>query len=69
MAQQTNGVRADSAVKNLTRGKVWCFAMGQFGWSLLAALISSYVTAYYVPDAATIEAGQPLFIHQGAIFL
>ena len=55
--------------KQLTRGKVWCFALGQFGWSLLAALISSYVTAYYVPDEATQLAGQPLFIHQGAIFL
>ena len=55
--------------KELTQGKIWCFALGQFGWSLLAALISSYVTAYYVPDAKTIEAGQPLFIQQGAIFL
>ena len=60
---------AIGGVRQLTQGKIWCFALGQFGWSLLAALISSYVTAYYVPDANTIEAGQPLFIHQGAIFL
>ncbi|MBQ9409083.1 MAG: MFS transporter [Clostridia bacterium] len=60
---------ANGGVRQLTQGKIWCFALGQFGWSLLAALISSYVTAYYVPDANTIEAGQPLFIHQGAIFL
>ena len=29
------------AVKKLSTGKVWCFAVGQFGWSVLAALISS----------------------------
>ncbi len=58
-----------SGVKQLTQGKIWCFALGQFGWSLLAALISSYVTAYYVPDKATIKAGQPLFICQSALFL
>ena len=70
MTQKTErGVQAGANVKTLTRGKVWCFALGQFGWSLLAALISSYVTAYYVPDETTIAAGQPLFIHQGAIFL
>ena len=70
MTQKTErGVQSGANVKTLTRGKVWCFALGQFGWSLLAALISSYVTAYYVPDETTIAAGQPLFIHQGAIFL
>ena len=58
-----------SSVKSLTRAKIWCFAIGQFGWSLLAALISSYVTNFYVPDEVTQQAGQPLFIPQGAIFL
>ena len=58
-----------SSVKALTRAKIWCFAIGQFGWSLLAALISSYVTNFYVPDEVTLQAGQPLFIPQGAIFL
>ena len=68
VANNTSGEQAKPK-RQLTLGKVWCFALGQFGWSLLAALISSYVTAYYVPDEATQLAGQPLFIPQGAIFL
>ena len=57
----------EKPAKKLTRGKVWCFALGQFGWSLLAALISSYATNYYVPDENTIAEGQPFFIPQGAV--
>ncbi len=67
--RDTRETHSGTGVKTISRGKVWCFALGQFGWSLLAALISSYVTAYYVPDQTTIEAGQPLFIPQGAVFL
>ena len=56
-------------VKKLSTGKVWCFAIGQFGWSVLAALISSWLVNYYQPDLATQQAGQPIFIPQGlAIF-
>ena len=55
--------------KELTQSKIWCFAMGQFGWSLLAALISSYVMAYYVPNKEALADGQPKFFYQGALFL
>ena len=54
-------------VKKLTRGKVWCFATGQFGWSLLAALISSYMADYYVPSEETMALGHRIFIPQGAV--
>ncbi len=58
-----------SQVKKLSTGKVWCFAVGQFGWSVLAALISSWLVNYYQPDLATQQAGQPIFIPQGlAVF-
>ena len=53
--------------KKLTTGKVWCFAVGQFGWSVLAALISSWLVNYYQPDLATQQAGQPIFIPQGLV--
>ena len=56
-------------VKKLGKGKVWCFALGQFGWSLLAALISSWLVTYYQPDLATQQAGQPIFIPQGLAIL
>ena len=42
--------------KKLSTGKVWCFAVGQFGWSVLAALISSWLVNYYQPDAAAVAA-------------
>ena len=53
-------------VKKLSTGKVWCFAVGQFGWS---ALISSWLVNYYQPDLATQRAGQPIFIPQGLAIL
>ena len=53
--------------KKLSRGKVWCFAIGQFGWSVLSALISSFLVSYYQPDQATQAAGQPIFIPQGLV--
>ena len=55
--------------KKLSTGKVWCFAVGQFGWSVLAALISSWLVNYYQPDMATQAAGQPIFIPQGRVVL
>ena len=58
-----------SQTKKLTTGKVWCFAIGQFGWSVLAALISSWLVPYYQPDLATQQAGQPIFIPQGRVVL
>ena len=58
-----------SGKKKLTMGKVWCFAVGQFGWSVLAALISSWLVNYYQPDLATQQQGQPIFIPQGRVIL
>ena len=58
-----------TATKKLSTGKVWCFAVGQFGWSVLAALISSWLVNYYQPDLATQQAGQPIFIPQGLAIL
>ena len=55
--------------KKLSTGKVWCFAVGQFGWSVLAALISSWLVNYYQPDLITQAAGQPIFIPQGLAIL
>ena len=56
-----------SEKKKLSRGKVWCFAIGQFGWSILSALISSFLVSYYQPDLSTQTAGQPIFIPQGLV--
>ena len=58
-----------NGIKKLSTGKVWCFAVGQFGWSVLAALISSWLVNYYQPDNAALEAGQTIFIPQGLVIL
>ncbi len=56
-------------MKKLTKGKMWCFAIGQFGWSLLSALITNWLVYFYQPDAEQIAQGQTLFIPQGRVIL
>ena len=56
-------------MKTLSKGKMWCFAIGQFGWSLLSALITNWLVYFYQPDADSIAAGQTLFIPQGRVIL
>lgn len=48
---------------------MWCFAIGQFGWSLLSALITNWLVYFYQPDKASQAAGQTLFIPQGRVIL
>ena len=43
---RTDTAQAERPLKKLSNGKVWCFAVGQFGWSVLAALISSWLVNY-----------------------
>ncbi len=47
-------------MKSLTKSKIWFFAIGQFGWSLLSGIISNWMVYIYQPDAA----GSTLFIPQ-----
>lgn len=56
-------------MKSLSTGKMWLFAMGQFGWSLLSGLISNWLVYFYQPDEASIAQGQTLFIPQGLVIL
>ncbi len=54
-------------MKSLSTGKIWLFATGQFGWSLLSGLISNWLVYFYQPDAAAVSQGQTLFIPQGLV--
>lgn len=54
-------------MKSLSTGKMWLFAAGQFGWSLLSGLISNWLVYFYQPDEASIAQGQTLFIPQGLV--
>ncbi len=56
-------------MKQLTTKTMWLFAIGQLGWSLLAALITNWLVYIYQPDATNIAAGQTVFIPQGLVIL
>ncbi|MFI3168753.1 MAG: MFS transporter [Faecalibacterium sp.] len=56
-------------MKQLTNKTIWLFAIGQLGWSLLAALITNWLVYIYQPDATNIAAGQTVFIPQGLVIL
>lgn len=54
-------------MKSLSTRKIWLFAAGQFGWSLLSGLISNWLVYFYQPDETSITQGQTLFIPQGLV--
>ncbi len=56
-------------MKSLSTGKIWLFATGQFGWSLLSGLISNWLVYFYQPDEAAVSQGQTIFIPQGLVVL
>lgn len=56
-------------MKEITTKKIWLFATGQFGWSLLSGLISNWLVYFYQPDSAALSSGHTLFIPQGLAVL
>ena len=54
-------------MKQLTTGKIWLFAVGQFGWSMLSGLISNWMVYFYLPTQDRLDAGQIAFFPQGAV--
>ena len=56
-------------MKPVTNKMLWCFAVGQFGWSLLSGVITNWLVFFYQPSSENIAAGQTMFITQGALFL
>lgn len=52
-------------MKKITNKVLWLFAVGQFGWSLLAGIISSWMVYYYTGENAVFGGaitGQSLFL-------
>ena len=56
-------------MKKLSTAKIWCFAVGQFGWSMLSGIISNWLVYFYQPDEAAMSQGQTVFIPQGLVIL
>lgn len=59
--------KGGTQVKKLSTGKIWLFAVGQFGWSLLSGLISNWLVYFYQPDNVSISQGQTVFVPQGLV--
>lgn len=55
--------------KPVTKKIIWCFAIGQLGWSILSALISSFLVDFYQPDQSANNPINILFIPQGRVIL
>ena len=56
-------------MKKLSTSKIWLFAIGQFGWSMLSGIISNWLVYFYQPDETAIAQGQTVFIPQGLVIL
>lgn len=56
-------------MKKLSTSKIWLFAIGQFGWSMLSGIISNWLVYFYQPDETAIIQGQTVFIPQGLVIL
>lgn len=56
-------------MKTVSQSKIWLFAVGQLGWSLLSGIISNWLVYFYQPDDLAIAAGQTVFIPQGLVIL
>ncbi len=56
-------------MKALPKSKIAAFAIGQLGWAMMSGLISNWLVYFYQPDAASIAAGQTVFIPQGRVLL
>ena len=39
-------------MKKITNRVLWIFAVGQFGWSLLSGIVSSWMVYYYTGEGA-----------------
>lgn len=54
-------------MKSLTRGKMWCYAIGQLGWSIISGLIGSWLVYFYQPDNVAKSEGMIPLIPEGRV--
>lgn len=54
-------------MKSITKGKMWCYAIGQLGWAMLSGIIGSWLVYFYQPDAQSLQNGMQTFIPQGRV--
>lgn len=56
-----------TGLKSISKGKMWCYAVGQLGWAMLSGLIGSWLVYFYQPDASAVKEGMTIFIPQGRV--
>ena len=56
-----------SELKTLSKGKMWCYAVGQLGWSIISGLIGSWLVYFYQPNAEALADGMRTLIPQGRV--
>jgi len=56
-------------MKSLTKGKMWCYAIGQLGWSIISGLIGSWLVYFYQPDQTAKADGMISLIPEGRVIL
>ncbi len=56
-------------MKALTKKIMWCYAIGQLGWSIISGLIGSWLVYFYQPNQEAINNGMISLIPQGRIVL
>ncbi len=56
-----------SKLKSLTKGKMWIYAIGQLGWSIISGLIGSWLVYFYQPNETAVSEGMKILIPQGRV--
>lgn len=56
-------------MKTLTKKTMWCYAIGQLGWSIISGLIGSWLVYFYQPNQEAINDGMISLIPQGRVIL
>ncbi|MCQ2593293.1 MAG: MFS transporter [Treponema sp.] len=54
-------------MKSLSKGKMWCYAIGQLGWSIISGLIGSWLVYFYQPDMSAKAEGMISLIPEGRV--
>lgn len=56
-------------MKNISKGKMWCYAIGQLGWSIVSGLIGSWLVYFYQPNQEAMNEGMIPLVPQGRVIL
>lgn len=59
--------KRETIMKPVTKKVIWLFAIGQLGWSLMSAILTNFIEAFYQPDDLAQSQGQTLFLPQGRV--